>query len=133
MAKWVNAEVLKQGLNYLSTNCNEIRLISAYSAGDSYATVNTNTLAKTTRTSSDLPVSASGNNQRIVTTTATAPATAPASGTPDLHIAFINYNAGTPANSVVLWVTDESSNPAAIAVDDTINFGSVILTAAQPT
>lgn len=48
MAKWAHADVLDNGINYIKTNCNKVAVISAYTAGDSYATVNAAILAEAT-------------------------------------------------------------------------------------
>ena len=128
MAKWVNSAVLDNGLAHIQSNANQMRLLSAYTAGDTWATVNANTLATVSMVSGDYTLSSSGSN-RVITTAAgkTATASASASGTPDLHIAFVNSTGTT-----VIWVTDETSNQA-ITSGNTISFPSVTYTANQPT
>jgi ABC-type phosphate/phosphonate transport system substrate-binding protein len=128
MAKFAHSDTLDQGPNLIKTAATKMLLISAYTAGDSYATVTTNTLATVTMTSSDYALSSSGNNKVLtVASGKSATATAGASGTPDLHIAF------TDGTSRVLWVTDETSNQA-ITVSATINFPSgITYTTQQPT
>ena len=54
MAKWANADVLDNGPNYIKTNCNKLALISSYTAGASYATVNAAILAEVTMATSRL-------------------------------------------------------------------------------
>lgn len=129
MAKWVHADVLDGGLNAIKTVATKMYLISAYSAGDSYATVTGNALnAGVTMSSSDYTLSSSGSN-RVLTVASgkTATATATATGSPDLHIAH------TDGSAKVLWVTDETSNQA-VTSGNTINFPSgMTYTSNQPT
>lgn len=127
MAKWVRSGVLDNGLNDIKNTATRMILISAYSAGDSYATVQANKLAEATMTSTDFVLSNSGSN-RVLTTAAgkSATATATAGGTPDLHIAF------TDGSANVIWVTDETSNQP-ITTGNTINFPQITYTSNQPT
>ncbi len=130
MAKWVRSGVLDNGLNDIKSNATRMVLLSAYSAGDSAATVNTNTLAYVTMTSSDYTLSSSSSNRLLtVASGKTATATASATGTPDLHIAFTD---GTTTATNVIWVTDETSNQP-ITSGNTINFPAPVYTANQPT
>ena len=128
MAKWVRSGVLDNGLNDIKTNASTMLLISAYTAGDSYATVTANKLnAGIAMVSGDYTLSSSGNN-RLLTVTAgkTATATASAGGSPDLHIAF------TDGAANVIWVTDETSNQA-ITSGNTLTFPGPVYTSNQPT
>lgn len=128
MAKWVRSGVLDNGLNDIKTNANTMLLISAYTAGDSYATVTANKLnAGIAMVSGDYTLSSSGNNRLLtVATGKTATATASAGGTPDLHIAF------TDGAANVIWVTDETSNQA-ITSGNTLTFPGPVYTSNQPT
>lgn len=129
MAKWVHADVLDGGLNAIKTVATKMYLISAYSAGASYATVISNALNDgVTMTSSDYTLSSAGSN-RVLTVASgkTATATATASGSPDLHVAH------TDGSAKVLWVTDETSNQS-VTSGNTINFPSgMTYTTNQPT
>lgn len=126
MAKWVNSAVLDNGLNQIKNNATHMLLISAYSAGDSYATVVGNKLADVTMTGTDFTLGTSGSNRTLtVTSGKTATATASASGSPDLHIAF------TDGSAIVEWVTDETSNQA-ITSGNTITFPGPVYTSTQP-
>lgn len=127
MAKWVRSGVLDNGLNDIKNTATRMILISAYSAGDSYATVQANKLAEATMTSTDFVLSSSGNN-RLITTAAgkSGTATATAGGTPDLHIAF------TDGTANVIWVTDETTNQP-ITSGNTVNFPQLVYTSNQPT
>lgn len=127
MAKFVHSDVLDNGLNGIKNNAIRMLLISAYTAGDSYATVTGNKLAEVTMASTDFTLASSGNNRTLTTASGkSATATATASGTPDLHIAF------TDNSSKVLWVTDETSNQP-ITSGNTVNFPSLVYTSNQPT
>lgn len=127
MTKWANADVLDGGMNAIKTAATKMILVSAYSAGDSYATVQTNKLAEATMANADFVLSSSGSN-RVLTTAAgkNAVASASATGSPDLHIVF------TDGASKVLWATDETSNQA-ITSGNTVNFPQLTYTSNQPT
>lgn len=127
MSKFAHADVLDGGLNAIKLVATKMILVSAYSPGDSYATVQANKLAEVTMASADFVLSASGAN-RLLTTAAgkTAVASAGASGSPNLHIAF------TDGSAKVLWVTDETSDQA-ITSGNTINFPQLTYTSNQPT
>lgn len=127
MAKWVRSGVLDNGLNDIKTNATRMILVSAYTAGDSYATVIANRLAEATMVNGDFVLSSSASN-RVLTTAAgkSATATATVGGTPDLHIAF------TDGTANVIWVTDETSNQP-ITSGNTVNFPQLTYTSNQPT
>lgn len=127
MAKWVNSSVLDSGLNQIKNNATRMLLISAYTFGDTYATVVANTLASVTMTGTDYTLATATNDRTLtVANGKTATATATASGSPDLHIAF------TDGTANVLWVTDETSNQP-ITTGNIITFPSVVYTSKQPT
>jgi hypothetical protein len=128
MAKWVRSGVLDSGLNDIKTNASTMLLISAYAAGDSYATVTANKLnAGVAMVSGDYTLASSGSNRTLtVAAGKTATATASATGTPDLHIAF------TDGTANVIWVTDETSNQA-ITSGNTLTFPGPVYTSNQPT
>lgn len=127
MAKWVRSGVLDNGLNDIKNTATKMLLISAYSAGDSYATVVAAKLAEADMVSGDYTLGSSGSNRTLTTASGkTATATAGASGTPDLHIAF------TDGSANVIWVTDETTNQP-ITIGNIISFPSLVYTANQPT
>ena len=102
-------------------------LISAYTAGDSYATVTANKLAEVAMVSGDYTLANSGHNRTSTTAAGkSTSATATVGGTPDLHIAF------TDGTANVIWVTDETSNQP-ITSGNTINFPQIVYTSNQPT
>lgn len=127
MAKFAHNDVLDQGPNLIKTAATKMMLISAYTAGDSYATVTAAKLAEVTMASGDYTLSSSGSNRLLTSGSGkSAAASAGASGTPDLHIAF------TDGSSRVLWVTDETTNQA-VTAGNIINFPALVYTANQPT
>lgn len=126
MAKWVHADTLDNGIAHIKANATRMILISAYSAGDSYATVTGNAIATITMASGDYTLSSSGSNRVLTTGTKSVTASASTTDTPDLHIAF------TDGSSKVLWVTDETSNES-ITSGDTVNFPAITYTSNQPT
>ncbi len=77
--KWVNSSVLDGGLNGIKTVATKVRLLTAYSAGDSYATVVANSICVATMASADFTLGTSGSNRTLTTTTKTANATASSS------------------------------------------------------
>ena len=127
MAKWVRSLVLDNGLNDIKSNATTMLLISAYTAGDSYATVVANTLnAGVAMVSGDYTLGTSGSNRTLTVAsgkTGTATASSP---TPNLHIAF------TDGASNVIWVTDETSDQA-ITIGNTLVFPGPVYTSNQPT
>lgn len=128
MAKWVNADVLDNGLNAIKNNCDKMALISTYTAGDSYATVNGNILAEVTMASGDFTLGSSGSNRTLTTASGKQDASANANGGgASMHIAFVDT-----VNSKVLWVTEETSDQT-ITATNPVNFPSLVYTANQPT
>ena len=125
MAKWAHADVLDNGLNYIKTNCNKVAVISAYSAGDSYATVNAAILAEATMASGDFTLGTSGNDRKLTTAAGKQDASANAGGAAS-HIAFVDT-----VNSKVLWVTEETSGQTVVA-GNPVTFPSLVYTAKQP-
>lgn len=127
MAKFAHSDVLDGGLNAIKNNATKMLLLSAYAFGDSYATVTGNKLAEVAMTSADFTLASSGNNRTLTSATKSANATAGASGSPDLHVAFVDAT-----NSKVLWVTDETSNQP-ITSGNPVDFPAFTYTGQQPT
>ncbi len=126
MAKWVHSDVLDQGPNFIKTNCNKMAVISAYTANDSYATVNAAILAEATMASGDFLLEPSGSNRTLTTATGKSDTSANATGAAS-HIAFVDT-----VNSKVLWVTAETSGQT-ITAGNPVNFPSLVYTVNQPT
>ena len=125
MAKWAHADVLDNGINYIKTNCNKVAVISAYTAGDSYATVNAAILAEATMASGDFTLGTSGKDRTLTTAAGKQDASANAGGAAS-HIAFVDT-----VNSKVLWVTEETSGQTIVA-GNPVTFPSLVYTAKQP-
>lgn len=126
MAKYAHPDVLDQGINYIKTNCNKIAVVSAYTFGDSYATVNGNILAEASMISTDFTLATSGNDRTLTSAAGKSDASANATGTAS-HIAFVDTS-----NSKVLWVTEETSGQS-ITSGNAVNFPSLVYTSKQPT
>lgn len=65
MAKYAHPDVLDNGISYIKTNANKIAVVSAYTFGDTYSTVNGNILAEATMTSTDYTLGTSGNDRTL--------------------------------------------------------------------
>ena len=125
MAKYAHPDVLDSGPTYIKTNCNKIAVISAYTFGDSYATVNGKILAEATMVSGDFTLGTSGNDRTLTTAAGKQDASANAGGAAS-HIAFVDT-----VNSKVLWVTEETSGQT-IVLGNPVTFPSLVYTAKQP-
>ena len=125
MAHWAHADVLDNGINYIKTNCNKMALVSAYTNGDSYATVNGNILAEVTMTSADFTLGTSGSDRTLTVASGKQDSAANASGNA-ADIVFLDT-----ANSKVLWVTEETSGQT-ITASNPVTFPSLVYTAKQP-
>ena len=125
MAKYAHPDVLDQGPNFIKTNCNKIAVISTYTFGDSYATVNGKILAEATMASGDFTLGTSGNDRTLTTAAGKQDASANAGGAAS-HIAFVDT-----VNSKVLWVTEETSGQT-IVLGNPVTFPSLVYTAKQP-
>jgi anthranilate phosphoribosyltransferase len=126
MAKWAHADVLDNGPAYIKANCNKLAVISAYTSGDSYATVNAAILAEATMANADFTLASSGNNRTLTTASGKQDTAANAGGTAS-HLAFVDTVA-----SKVLWVTDETSGQV-IFIGNPVTFPSLVYTSNQPT
>lgn len=93
----------------------QLHLLASYSAGQSYATVLGNSIGNTNYAPGDIVGSGASGSARVTTFAGKSlTLTAAASGTPDLHLAVLD----TVSNEVH-FVTDESSNPASVAIGGT--------------
>lgn len=118
--------VLDEKLKLITTGANEMRLLSGYTAGDTYATVNTNTLGSVAIAAVDWTFAAHGTNGRKVTLalkTANATATAAAG---DRHIALVDT-----VGSRVLHVTDETTDQA-VTSGNPIDYPAIEIRENQP-
>ena len=125
MSKWVHADVLDNGPAYIKTNCDKVCVVSAYTAGDSYATVTAAILAEAALTSTDFTLASSGSDRTLTTAAGKQDTSANATGAAT-HIAFVDTVA-----SKVLWVTEETSGQT-ITASNPVTFPSLVYTAKQP-
>lgn len=125
MAKYAHPDVLDQGPNFIKVNCNKMAVVSAYTFGATYATVNGNILAEAAMTSTDFTLASSGNDRTLTTAAGKSDASANATGAAN-HIAFLDT-----VNSKVLWVTEETSGQT-ITSGNPVNFPQLVYTAKQP-
>ena len=125
MTKWAHADVLDNGPAYIKTNCNKVCVVSAYTAGDSYATVTAAILAEAALTSTDFTLASSGSDRTLTTAAGKQDTSANATGAAS-HIAFVDT-----VNSKVLWVTEETSGQT-ITSGNPVTFPSLVYTAKQP-
>lgn len=127
MAKFAHQQVLDNGLNYIKTNCNKVALISSYTVGESYATVNGKILAEATMASADFTLASSGNNRTLTSAAGKSDTAANATGgSATNHIAYLNTT-----GSEVLWVTEETSGQV-VTLGNPVNFPSLVYTSNQP-
>lgn len=128
MAKWVHADVLDNGLNYIKNNCNKVVAIVTYADGDSYATVMnaSNIVAEAAMASGDFTVGSSGSNRTLTTAAGTSDSSANNNGDTS-HFAYVDT-----VNSKVLWVTTESTVQT-ITAGNPVTFPSLVYTSNQPT
>ena len=125
MTKWAHADVLDNGPAYIKTNCDKVCVVSAYTAGDSYATVTAAILAEAALTSTDFTLASSGNDRTLTTAAGKQDTSANATGAAS-HIAFVDTVA-----SKVLWVTEETSGQS-ITAGNPVTFPSLVYTSKQP-
>ena len=128
MARYAHPDVLDNGPAFIKANCNKMALISAYTFGDSYATVNAAILADVVMTTTDFTLASSSNNRTLTTASGKSDSAANASGGgASMHIAFLDA-----ATSKVLWVTEETSDQT-ITAGNPVNFPVLVYTSNQPT
>lgn len=126
MAKWASAAFLDGGLDYLIANATRMMLISAYSAGDNYATVTGHKVAEVTMATGDYVKSSVSGGRRVTTASGkSAVASADTGSSPDCHIAF------TDGSGAVIWVTDETYDQV-VLTGITVNFPQLTYTSDQP-
>lgn len=125
MPKFAHSDLLDQGPTLIKTACVRMQLISAYTAGDSYATVQANKLCEAVMVSTDFALASSGANRTLTVAAGKTSTLAVAATGSDAHIAF------TDGAARVLWVTDETSNPTAV-VGAAVTFPGPVYTTAQP-
>ncbi len=111
MPKFVNQNAMIAELAYIRDNANVMHVITAYTQGDTYATVVGNSVCSIAVTSADLPISVFGTlDEQITVASKTGTASASSPPTPDLHLAIVNST-----GSAVLAVGDETTNQDIVA------------------
>lgn len=126
MPRYRHPDALDNGLAYIRTNANKLALISGYTIGDSYATVNAAILAEAAITSSDMVLGSSGNNRTLTVAGKTDSSANASGGGANSHVALLDT-----VNSKVLEVTEEDAAQSIVA-GNPVNIGGFVLTAQQP-
>lgn len=127
MTIWASANLQDNGIEYLADTATFLTLVSSYTAGDSVATVATNTVAEVAMATGDFTLSTPSAGVRRVTSAAktgvAASETIPAGE--DTHFVF-------RSTTEVIYVTKESTEQA-ITVGNPLNFPTLYLETPQPT
>ena len=124
MAKYAHPDLLRNGPAYLQANCNKMAIVSAYTFGDSYATVNAAILAEVAMTSGDFTLAASGNDQTCTNAAGKQDTSANATGgSASNHIVFLDTT-----NSKVLAATEETTGQV-VTAGNPITFPQITYTA----
>ena len=126
MARYANPDVLDGSLNIVKTNCDSLVLVSAYTFGDSYATVTSNILASSSMSSTDFTLSTSGNDRLLTSASKSVTVSANGGGAGN-HWVFRDT-----INSKVLWATPEGSGQS-FTSGNPVTFPAIVLTSSQPT
>ena len=110
MAKFLHPDVLDNGLQYIidqaSASNVDMLLITSYTQGNAYATVNSNKVCEIDMVAGDFSLANQGTyGRKLVVASKAGTANAAATGPHDLHVAIVDVT-----NSKVLAVTDETSN-----------------------
>ena len=132
MAKYYNPDLMDFGLDRIrakaAANTVTLRLITAYTQGDSYATVNGNSILSIALADTDLALGNQGTLGRQVQVAAkSGTASGSSSGGDNLHIAIVDET-----ESKVLAATDETSDQV-ITSGNTVNVPAFALKMNQPT
>lgn len=125
MAKFASTVIQDAPLLAIKNGAIRMRLLKAYTYGDSFATMMSNVVSSVVMAPGDFTIASSGNN-RTLTVAAKSVAASAIGGAGDHHVCLDN-NVDT-----VYLVTDETGE-AAVAVNDTNNFPSWVFTSPAPT
>lgn len=109
MARYEHPDVMDNGLAEIRDNCDVMALISAYTFGDSYATVVANILAAVAMTDADLVLSTVGNNRQLAVASKTDSSANASGGGANSHVVLLDS-----ATSRVLEVTEEDAAQAIV-------------------
>jgi hypothetical protein len=126
MPRYRHPDALDGGLTYIRTNANKLALISSYTIGESYATVNGKILAEAAITSTDMTLGSSGNDRTLTIAGKTAPSAAAGGGGANSHVCLLDT-----VNSKVIEVTEEDAAQT-ITAGNPVNIGGFVITNKQP-
>lgn len=114
MAKWASTATLDGGLTAIKTNATKMHLVSTYASGDSYATVNANTVAFATMVSGDYVITGAAGAPRVLTTAAGKSSTASGSTNQyDAGTATVTGSSTTAlGDTSKSWTTNQHANRA---------------------
>lgn len=114
MAKWASAATLDGGLTAIKTNAVKMHLLSTYTVGDSYATVNTNTVASVAMVNGDYVITGSAGAPRVMTTASGKSSTATGSTNQyDAGTATVTGSSTTAlGDTSKTWTTNQHANRA---------------------
>ena len=123
---FAHSDVLDNGPAYIKANAVEVLLVSAYTPGDTYATVQGNKVGKATISSADFSLASSGTARKLTFAGKAGAASATVAAGNDLQFVF------TDGASKVLWAAQETSNMA-VTSGNPLTFPVLGYTANQPT
>lgn len=126
MPFYKHPDVMDNGLAHLRANCNRIALISGYTQGDTFATVNTAILADAPMAPADLTLGSAGLNRTLTVTGKTDSSANATGGGVNSHVALLDT-----AGSRVLYVTEET-DAQSITAGNGVNIGGFVITETQP-
>jgi hypothetical protein len=131
MAKWASASLLDGGSDLLRTLAGTTsrvkqHVIKAYAAGDSYATVMTNSCGSVDLVAADLAQSSSGANRRTTVAAKSITLSASSGAAPNLHIVLVDS-----VSTAVLLATDETTDQV-LTVGNTFNVPAWTYDVGQP-
>lgn len=125
---WLDPNVMDEGLNRIVNTVNEMRVVSAYTQNDTYATIVTNTVCLITTSPTDFTLGNQGTFGRQITVGAKSGTASASSGAgPDLHVALC-----ISGQTEVSAVTDETTDQE-ITSGNPINVPSFTIKMNQPT
>lgn len=126
MPFYKHPDVMDSGLAHLRSSCNRIALISAFTQGDSFATVNAAILADAPMTTADLVLGSSGLNRTLTVTGKTDSSANASGGGANSHVALLDTT-----TSRVLFVTEEA-DAQTITSGNGVNISGFTITETQP-
>lgn len=126
MPRYAHPDVLDNGLNEIVNNCDELWLISSYTAGDSFAACSGRVLSVIARAPGNFALGNSGLNRTLTSAAGQDAAADAAGGGAGNHFVFVDT-----VGSRVLYATPEASGQAVVA-GNPVNFPALVYTSEQP-